>query len=108
VELPLDRLPDGARVRITVGDAPVEVRREGERIVARSLLCTHFGCTVAWNPEQQIYVCPCHDGIFAPDGRVLGGPPSRPLPELPVERVDGAVIVGAPGGSGGGGGGEGT
>ena len=102
VSVPLERLAGGERVRVTVGGEPVEVRRDGERIIARSLLCTHFGCVVAWNAEQQRYVCPCHDGIYAPDGRVVGGPPSRPLPELPVERVDGAVIVHAPGGAGGG------
>lgn len=106
VRVPLERLPDGARLRIEVGETPVELSRRGERVTARSLRCTHFGCTVAWEPEQEVYACPCHDGMFAPDGRVLAGPPSRPLPTLPVERVGDAVIVqlpeGAVSGTGGG------
>ncbi len=96
VRVPLERLPDGARLRISVGETPVELSRRGERVTARSLRCTHFGCTVAWEPEQAVYACPCHDGIFAPDGRVLAGPPSRPLPTLAVERVGDAVVVQPP------------
>ena len=41
--------------------------------------CTHLGCTVNWKEDAQAYICPCHDGKFSPDGKVLGGPPPRPL-----------------------------
>jgi Rieske Fe-S protein len=38
-----------------------------------------MGCEVHWHPESQEYVCPCHDGLFDPDGRPIAGPPTRPL-----------------------------
>jgi menaquinol-cytochrome c reductase iron-sulfur subunit len=49
--------------------------------------CTHLACTVNWDPEAQIYVCPCHDGEFSKDGDVLAGPPPRPLERYPEYRV---------------------
>lgn len=48
------------------------------------LACTHFGCIVKWRPEERDWYCPCHAGIFAPDGTVVAGPPPRPLVELQV------------------------
>ncbi|MBU2602947.1 MAG: Rieske 2Fe-2S domain-containing protein [Actinobacteria bacterium] len=48
------------------------------------LACTHFGCLVKWRTEEQDWYCPCHAGIFAPDGAVLAGPPPSPLVELRV------------------------
>jgi cytochrome b6-f complex iron-sulfur subunit len=48
------------------------------------LACTHFGCIVSWREEEQDFYCPCHAGIFAPDGSVLAGPPPKPLVELKV------------------------
>lgn len=41
--------------------------------------CTHLSCKVRWSPEQGVFVCPCHDGIFDREGAVLSGPPPRPL-----------------------------
>ncbi|ELZ32546.1 Rieske iron-sulfur protein [Halogeometricum pallidum JCM 14848] len=52
---------------------------------AYSKVCTHAGCMVS-NEEGEILVCPCHFGKFDPvDGAsVVGGPPPRALPQLPV------------------------
>ena len=90
--VPLEDVPDGGRLRVLLGGRPVELRRSGGQVVARSLVCTHFACEVHWDPEDEVYACPCHDGAFAPDGRVLAGPPNRPLPEVPVV-VDGPEVV---------------
>jgi cytochrome b6-f complex iron-sulfur subunit len=61
---------------------------------AFSAVCTHLGCIVQWLPDQQEFLCPCHAGRFAPDGRVLGGPPPRPMPSLPVTVAADHVLVG--------------
>lgn len=76
--------------------APVELLRTEEGIVARSLLCTHFGCRVRWSEEEARYLCGCHGGAFDADGRPVAGPPSRPLPPVRFELSEDAVVVGEP------------
>lgn len=47
--------------------------------------CTHLGCAYAWRREGEHagrFVCPCHDGVYDRGGRVLAGPPPRPLDRL--------------------------
>ena len=73
----------------------------GGALVAYSSVCTHLSCTVLWNGPAARIDCPCHDGRFDPlDGRVLAGPPPRPLPKIElVERQDGStpgMVVRAP------------
>jgi menaquinol-cytochrome c reductase iron-sulfur subunit len=57
--------------------------------------CTHLSCTVNWRPDAQAFICPCHDGKFGPDGKVLGGPPPRPLDAYKNFRVtqDGVLEI---------------
>src|ERR1051326_8864829 len=53
--------------------------------------CTHVGCAYAWQNDQHQFPCPCHAGVFAIDGKVLAGPPPRPLDTLET-RVDGGDL----------------
>ena len=54
------------------------VRRE-DGFSAISAICTHLGCTVAWNGDHRLFLCPCHGGKFDIEGRNVAGPPPRPL-----------------------------
>lgn len=82
--VPLAAIPAGARLRVLHREEPVELRREAGEVRARSLWCTHTGCEVRWVEAESIYRCPCHEATFAADGRVLTGPPPRPLREVEV------------------------
>jgi len=53
--------------------------------------CTHLGCAVDWKPDGKEFVCPCHGGHFAIDGKVTGGPPPRSLDTLP-SKIDGGQL----------------
>lgn len=55
--------------------------------------CTHLGCTVPWQQEENQFTCPCHSSFFDSNGEVTGGPAPRPLDLFPLEIVDGEVIV---------------
>jgi nucleotide-binding universal stress UspA family protein/nitrite reductase/ring-hydroxylating ferredoxin subunit len=65
------------------------IERGGEKLAAFvdpdgdlhvfSARCTHLGCTVAWNPGDGVFACPCHGSRFGPDGAVVQGPAARPL-----------------------------
>jgi Rieske Fe-S protein len=69
------------------------VRRAANGTVsALSLLCTHTGCEVRWQPETERWHCPCHQGLFDAAGEVLAGPPPRALRQVAV-RVDGDRVV---------------
>jgi len=60
--------------------------------VAYSRICTHNSCPVFWHPEDNAFLCPCHDGLFSvTDGAVLQGPPPRPLPRI-LLRIRGSDI----------------
>ena len=39
--------------------------------------CAHLGCPVRWNMEKQLYLCPCHGGLYDINGGWVGGPPPR-------------------------------
>jgi len=52
-------------------------------------VCTHLGGVVRWNEVERSWDCPLHGSRFAPDGRVIEGPatrPLRPLNDQPEER----------------------
>ena len=90
----LAELEAAGRVEIEVLGEPAEVVRTPGGIEARSLLCSHFGCHVEWQPERGRYHCPCHQGEFDRDGRPLTGPPTRPLRAIPTEVSGRDILVG--------------
>jgi Rieske Fe-S protein len=76
------------RQRVLVFEDP-----DGE-LHALDAKCTHEGCTVRYVPRDGLIWCACHNGRFDLEGRVLAGPPPRPLPRHAVYRDDeGAVTV---------------
>ena len=69
------------------GEPCLLVRLDEDRFAAYSQKCTHLGCPVLYRQESRKLVCPCHEGYFsAEDGKVLAGPPPRPLPRIEVRR----------------------
>lgn len=68
-------------------------RVEGENFIAFSVDCTHLGCPIRWLADANLFMCPCHGGVFYADGRVASGPPPRPLSQYPVRVVEGRVQI---------------
>lgn len=65
-----------------------------QQLRALSAKCTHEGCTVQFSAGESVIWCACHNGRFDLDGRVLAGPPPRPLDRFTAAReADGAVVV---------------
>jgi menaquinol-cytochrome c reductase iron-sulfur subunit len=46
--------------------------------------CTHLGCPVRWEAGAQLFMCPCHGGVYYKDGSVASGPPPKALVQYPV------------------------
>lgn len=70
------------------------LRRKGENeFVAFAMNCTHLGCPVRWLASADLFMCPCHGGVYYSDGEVAAGPPPRPLFKYPVRVRDGVVEI---------------
>jgi Rieske Fe-S protein len=61
------------------------VRGDDGNLLALTGRCTHLGCGVDWNSATQQFKCPCHGGAFDAQGRVLEGPPPKPLAQLKIK-----------------------
>jgi nitrite reductase/ring-hydroxylating ferredoxin subunit len=69
------------------GDNCILVRTAEDKFVAYSQKCTHLSCAVYYSQRNNRLECPCHEGYFSiEDGRVLQGPPPRPLPRIHIEQ----------------------
>lgn len=66
-----------------------------KNIRAMSATCTHLGCQVQWDAKGKKFRCPCHGGVYGADGKVLAGPPPRPLDvvEARIDPSDTSVLV---------------
>jgi menaquinol-cytochrome c reductase iron-sulfur subunit len=68
------------------------LRRESEsEFIAFSVNCAHLGCPVRWEADAELFLCPCHGGVYYADGRVAAGPPPHGLTRYDV-RVDGEDV----------------
>ena len=63
------------------------------QFTAFSINCSHLGCPVRWLPEADLFMCPCHGGVYYSDGTVAAGPPPRPLTKYPVRVENGVVQI---------------
>jgi nitrite reductase/ring-hydroxylating ferredoxin subunit len=84
-----DRVGVGESVlyRAPAGET-VNVTRRGDSgdagdFLALSSVCPHLGCQVHWEATNNRYFCPCHNGVFTPEGKGVEGPPGDAGMELP-------------------------
>jgi menaquinol-cytochrome c reductase iron-sulfur subunit len=69
------------------------VRLDETQLMVLSNICTHLACRVSWHTDLQHYVSPCHNGHFDMVGKVLSGPPPRPLDEFVTKIEDGNLFI---------------
>lgn len=61
------------------------LRRDSENnFTAFSANCTHLGCPVRWEADAELFMCPCHGGVYYKDGTVAAGPPPKALVQYPA------------------------
>ena len=70
--------------RTILPDIPAVIYNTGGVLIAYSLTCTHLGCTIEPDGEQE-FACPCHGSRYTKDGSVLKGPANKPLRQLRLE-----------------------
>ena len=95
IEVSLSDIPSGGTYLFQYGGFPgILMQEESGAFQAFSLVCTHLGCTVIWKPEKKEFYCPCHDGLFDAQGKVMSGPPPSPLERLKVKVIGEKIVVG--------------
>jgi len=102
----LDELPVGQTTEVRFVDAsPLPwagvtgltaawlFRRSADEVIAFSVNCTHLGCPVRWLGDANLFMCPCHGGVYYSDGTVAAGPPPRPLFQYQTRIQNGNVEI---------------
>jgi Rieske Fe-S protein len=82
---------DGATVNVP---AYVRCVQPGQFVVF-AINCAHLGCPVRWFAESQLFMCPCHGGVYYADGSRASGPPERGLFTYEVKIENGKIMIGA-------------
>jgi Rieske Fe-S protein len=96
-------------ILIRLDESKLQGTTANNGLLAFASSCTHLCCIATWRidrPNEDVIFCRCHDGIFDPydivkdvmangaeylGAKVLGGPPPRAAPIIPVEIKDGKV-----------------
>jgi len=68
-------------------------RENNDQFTAFSVNCTHMGCPVRWLQDAELFMCPCHGGVYYKDGTVAAGPPPKPLVRFEVRIMNGQVEI---------------
>jgi menaquinol-cytochrome c reductase iron-sulfur subunit len=71
-----------------------DLDEDPNEIIAVSNRCAHLGCPVRFVEAAGNFICPCHGGVYDFVGKVLGGPPVRPLDRFQTRVRRGQVEVG--------------
>jgi Rieske Fe-S protein len=70
------------------------VRRTGsQQFQVFAVNCAHLGCPVRWFPQSELFMCPCHGGIYYADGSRAAGPPPRGLFEYEYKIENGNLLI---------------
>ena len=88
-----DIKPNSGKI-VKFGNKPaLLVRVNDSEWKAFSAVCTHLNCTVQYQESTRQIWCACHNGTYDLSGRVVSGPPPKPLDEYAVRlRGDDVVI----------------
>ena len=79
-----DLKPNSGKI-VKFGNKPALLVRVSEtEWKAFSAVCTHLNCTVQYQESSRQIWCACHNGTYDMSGRVVSGPPPKPLEEFPV------------------------
>jgi rieske iron-sulfur protein len=88
-----------ALIRLDPSSLSEETRAQSAAgVVAYSAVCSHEGCPVSmWHKASKTLFCACHASRFDPAdrARVVDGPAPRRLAMLPLEAINGGVVVAA-------------
>lgn len=89
------KLAAGSVLMFKFGSSPaLLIHHSDGRWVSFTAVCTHLGCTVAYESDLDRIHCSCHGGVYdAYTGKNVSGPPPKPLKAYKVAIADTGVTV---------------
>lgn len=55
-------------------------------------VCTHLGCVVPWNGNENKFICPCHGSQYNSEGKVVRGPAPLSLALVHADVIEDKVL----------------
>jgi len=55
-------------------------------------ICTHLGCVVPWNGNENKFICPCHGSQYNNEGKVVRGPAPLSLALVHADVIEDKVL----------------
>ena len=85
---------DSGKSTVYIRRGSTDLDEDPDEIIAISTRCAHLGCPVRFVRAAGNFICPCHGGVYDFEGKVIGGPPVRPLDRFQTRVRAGQVEVG--------------
>ena len=89
--------PGGVKVTVARKAASrLDLPPTADDFLALSSVCPHLGCRVHWEPHNNRFFCPCHNGVFDPTGKATEGPPAdagQSLAPYPLMVQNGLLFI---------------
>ena len=95
--IPLDKVDKlqkvGGAIYLKIkGQDILFIRTAEDKISVLSPICTHKHCTVEYNPDEKLIICPCHGSTYDLNGKVLKGPAKKDLTNFQGTLSEGRII----------------
>ena len=103
---PVEKFAEGATVKVDYEDpSPLPwagvtaksaawLRRvKGDEFIVFAVNCSHLGCPVRWLDSAELFMCPCHGGVYYKDGSVAAGPPPHALSRYQTRVENGQIEI---------------
>lgn len=90
----VDGIGEAGKSTAYVRQGSADLSEDPSSYVALSTRCAHLGCPVRFVEAAGNFICPCHGGVYDFEGKVIGGPPVRPLDRFQTRVQNGLVEIG--------------
>jgi Rieske Fe-S protein len=90
----VENIGEAGKTTVYIRKGSRDLEEDPRTYVAISTRCAHLGCPVRFVQAAGNFICPCHGGVYDFQGKVIGGPPVRPLDRFQTRVRNGQVEVG--------------
>ena len=83
---------DSGKTTVYIRRGSPDLGESPDQVIAISTRCAHLGCPVRFVRAAGNFICPCHGGVYDFEGKVIGGPPVRPLDRFQTRVSDAGML----------------